>query len=47
MVVLDDLQEDEAGGEQPEADQHHDTRDADAQVELRKLAFVVSQLGHG
>ncbi len=45
--MLDDLQEDEACGEQPEGDQHRDTRDADSQVELRKLAFVVPQLGHG
>ena len=47
VVVLDHLQEDEARREQAEADQHQHAGDADAQVELRQLAFAVPELCHG
>jgi hypothetical protein len=47
VVVLDHLQEDEARGEQAEADQHQHAGDADAQVEPRQLALVIPELCHG
>lgn len=43
---MPDLQEQEAEADQPEADEHEQTRRRDAQAELRELLLSVLEFGH-